>query len=112
MTFRIVILGKRKDGMTHEECIEYLEHEHKPIVKQIPGLNRFTVSVPTDPDEAGYDELAELSFKSEEDLVSATDSEVWERAVEDAGHFVDLEETEMVTVEDGKVQYRPIPPDV
>lgn len=112
MTFRIVILGKRKDGITHEECIAYLEHEHKPIVKQIPGLHRFTVSVPPDPDEAGYDEMAELSFKSEEDLISAMDSDVWEQAIEDAKNFVDLEETVMVTVEDNKIQYRPIPPDV
>lgn len=109
MTYRVVILGKRKEGKTHEECIDYLEQKHTPIVKQIPGLHRFTVSVPPDPDEAGFDEMAELCFKTEEDLNSATESEVWQQAVEDANNFVDMDETVMVTVEDNALQYRPIP---
>lgn len=107
MTYRIVILGKRKDGMTHEECIDYVKQDHKPIVKQIPGLHRFTVSVPPDPDTAGYDELAELWFKTEEDLHAATDSAVWQQAVEDANNFVNLDETVIMTVEDTPLDYRP-----
>lgn len=112
MTYRIVILGKRDESLDHDECIEYLEQEHKPIIKQLPGLHRFTVSVPLDPDEAGYDELAELCFKTEEDLEVATDSEVWQQAIADADNFVDLDETVMVTVENDTILYRPIPSDI
>lgn len=112
MTYRIVILGKRDERMDHDECIEYLEQEHKPIIERLPGLHRFTVSVPPDPDEAGYDELAELWFKTADDLRTATDSEVWQRAVADAENFVDLDETVMITVEDDTLRYRPLPSDV
>lgn len=77
MTVRIVILGKRREGISHEECIEYLRDEHEAIVRQIPGLSRFTVSIPLNPAEAGDDEMAELYFKTEVDLRIATNSEDW-----------------------------------
>jgi uncharacterized protein (TIGR02118 family) len=112
MTYRIIILGKRNESMNHDECIEYLEQEHKSIINQLPELQRFSVSIPLEPDEAGYDEMTELCFKTEEDLKSAISSEVWRRAITDAENFVDLDDSEMVRVEDETVLFRPIPSDI
>lgn len=109
MTFRIVILGKRREGISHKECIEYLRDEHVPIVRQIPGLSRFTVSTPLHPAEAGYDEMAELQFNTEEDLGMATNSEDWQRVIEDAENFVSLDESVVVTVGDRTIHYQSIP---
>lgn len=109
MTLRIVILGKRRGGISHEECLEYQRTEHEAIVRQIPGLSRFTVSIPLNPAEAGYDEMAELYFKTEEDLRIATNSENWQRAIKDTENFINLDESVMVTVDDRTIHYQSIP---
>lgn len=109
MTYRMIILGRRKEELTHEECIEYLEREHVPLVERLPGLHRLTTSIPLDPDEMGYDEMAELWFETSEDLETATRSETWQQIVEDAENFVDLENTVMITVADETVRYDATP---
>lgn len=112
MSYRIIILGKRNEELSHEECIEYIRREHKPIVRQIPGLVRSTVSIPLNPAEAGYDEIAELYFQTKEDIRTAACSDAWQQAVEDAENFINLEESIMVTVGDQTILYQSIPDDV
>lgn len=109
MTLKMVVLGRRKPDLSHEECIEYLEDEHLPLVKQLPTLQRLTTAIPLDPDEMGYDEMAELWFDSPGDLEKTMQSPEWERVLTDAEQFVDLDETIMLTVERPTVRYRSIP---
>lgn len=95
--------------MAHEDCIEYLEQQHTPLVKELPELRRFTVSIPTAPEKAGYDEVAELRFRNAKDLDTATTSEAWQQTMADAECFIDIEKSIMITVEDNQIDHRPVP---
>lgn len=109
MTIRMVIIGRRKAGLSHEACVEYLEAEHIPLVKQVPRLQRFTTALPLDHEEAGYDEMAELWFESYADLKEAMQSAEWQRVLADAENFVDLDETVILTVDSQTVRYQSVP---
>lgn len=109
MTIRMVVIGRRRADLSHEECIEYLEAEHLPLVKQLPTLQRLTTAVPLDPDEMGYDEMAELWFDSPSDRETTMESEAWQRVLTDAENFVDLDETVMLTVDSQTVRYQSVP---
>lgn len=109
MTIRMVIIGRRKAGLSHGECIEYLEEEHVPLVKQLPGLQRFTTALPIDHEEAAYDEMAELWFETHTDLKETLQSAEWQRVLADAENFVDLEETVILTVDSQTVRYQSVP---
>jgi uncharacterized protein (TIGR02118 family) len=109
MTYRIVILGRRDEELSHDECISYLEQEHIPLVKQLPGLQRLTTSIPLDPDEMGYDEMAQLYFKTADDLDAAMESDEWQRILEDAENFANVEETVVITVTDQTMRYQAVP---
>lgn len=109
MTHRIVILGRRDEALSHDECIEYLEQEHIPLVKQLPGLQRLTTSIPLDPDEMGYDEMAQLWFETVDDLDAAMESDEWQQVLEDAGEFVNVKETIVIAVTDQTIRYHAVP---
>lgn len=109
MPCKMIILGRRKEAVSHEECVRYLEQEHVPLVKQLPGLQRFTTSVPLDPDEAGYDEMAQLWFETPEDARAAFESEEGQRVLQDAENFVDVEDTVMMTVAEETLQHQALP---
>jgi uncharacterized protein (TIGR02118 family) len=53
----------RKDGMTHEEFLDHWENEHVPIAREIPGVVRYARVVPTEPEAAEFDGVAELYFE-------------------------------------------------
>lgn len=104
MTCKLVILAERKDEMSHEECVEYMEENHVPLAKDLPGLKKYTTSIPLDPDEAGYDEMAQLWFENPEEMNAALESEAGQRLQEDAANFVKEEEVVMVPVADETVR--------
>lgn len=54
----------RKDGMTHEEFLDHWANEHVPLAREIPGVVRYARVVPTDPEHAEFDGVAELYFES------------------------------------------------
>lgn len=98
MACKMVIFATRKDDWTHEECIEYMESEHAPLARELPGLVRYTSSVPFDPDAAGVDYVAQLYFEDPGTMDEAFDSEVGEEVQADAAHFLDTDQLEMVAV--------------
>ena len=53
----------RKDGMTHEEFLDHWTNEHVPIAREIPGVVRYARVVPTEPEAAEFDGVAELYFE-------------------------------------------------
>lgn len=65
----------RKDGMTHEEFIDYWQNTHTSIAKEIEGVVRYTTVLPTDPEHAEFDGVSELYFETLEDLHAALGSE-------------------------------------
>lgn len=52
--------------------------------------------------------MAELYFRTKEDIRTATNSDALQHALEDAKNFVNLEESIMVTVGDRTIQYQSI----
>lgn len=104
MTCKMLILGQRREDMSHEECIEYMEEEHVPLAKELPGLRRYTTSIPLNPDEAGYDEVAQLWFDSPREMSAAFESETGQELQRDAANFLKAEEAIMVPVTDEQVR--------
>ncbi|RZH67805.1 EthD family reductase [Natrinema altunense] len=80
----------RADGYTHEEFVDRWRGEHVAIAAQLPGLKRYSTSVPTEPDEAEYDGVLNLSFESVEAMNEAFASEVGTDVMDDAAEFIDV----------------------
>ncbi|WP_139172758.1 EthD family reductase [Halopelagius longus] len=104
MVCKMVILARRREDMSHEECIEYMEEEHAPLVQELPGLRKYQSSVPLNPDEAGFDEMAQLWFDSPEEMNDAFESEAGRRVQEDAENFLDADSALMIPVADETVR--------
>jgi len=91
----------RKEGMTHEEFVDYWQSNHTPIARDIEGVVRYHTVVPTDPENAEFDGLAELYFETLEDLHAALGSpgsrdydptrEVAAKAREDVDNFLAID---------------------
>ncbi|ELZ98171.1 hypothetical protein C440_02948 [Haloferax mucosum ATCC BAA-1512] len=54
----------RKDGMSHDEFLDHWANTHVPLAREIPGVVRYARVVPTDPENAEFDGIAELYFES------------------------------------------------
>jgi uncharacterized protein (TIGR02118 family) len=97
---KIVDLLVRKDGYTHEEFAEQWQGSHAELAKDLPGLQRYVTSVPTDPESAEYDGVLELYFDDMSALGEAFDSELAEAVQDDAAEFIDLEAGPRLIVEE------------
>ncbi|NIS35880.1 MAG: EthD family reductase [Actinobacteria bacterium] len=53
----------RKDGLSHDEFLDHWANEHVPIASEIPGVVRYARVVPTQPEAAEFDGVAELYFE-------------------------------------------------
>lgn len=118
MTYEMLIIASRKERLTHEECIEYLEREHVPLVEELPGLERFTTSIPLDPGRIGYpldtdatryDVMAKLQFERLDHLRAAFDSEAGRSVLRDAQNFVDVDESVMIALDRETLRHQAIP---
>jgi len=65
----------RQEGMTHEEFVDYWQTNHTPIAREIEGVVRYTTVLPTDPENAEFDGVAELYFEDLDALHDALGSE-------------------------------------
>ncbi|AFZ72485.1 EthD domain-containing protein [Natronobacterium gregoryi] len=99
--YKHVALLVRQDGLSHEEFVDYWQTEHTPIAREIDGVVRYQQVLPTDPENAEFDGLAELYFEDLEELHDALGSpgsrdydptkEVATRAREDVDNFLAVE---------------------
>ncbi|MFC4541292.1 EthD family reductase [Halosolutus amylolyticus] len=80
----------RRDEYSHKEFVDRWQGEHADLARELPGLVRYSTSVPTDPDRAEYDGVLELTFESEAAMAEAFDSDVGREVQADAAEFVDL----------------------
>jgi uncharacterized protein (TIGR02118 family) len=102
MMFKHTALLVRKAGMSHEDFVEHWQTTHTPIARDIEGVVRYNQVLPTEPEHAEFDGLAELYFESLEDLHAALGSEgsrdydptreVATRAREDVDNFLAVDE--------------------
>ncbi|USZ70536.1 EthD domain-containing protein [Natronosalvus halobius] len=99
--YKHVALLVRRDDLSHEEFVDYWQNEHTPIARDIEGVVRYQTVLPTEPEHAEFDGLAELYFETLEDLHDALGSsgsrdydptkEVAAEARADVDNFLDLE---------------------
>ena len=88
--------------MSHEEFVDYWQTNHTPIARDIEGVVRYNTVLPTDPENAEFDGVAELYFEDLEDLHAALGSpgsrdydparEVATKAREDVDNFLAIDE--------------------
>ncbi|WP_241431982.1 EthD family reductase [Haloferax mucosum] len=90
----------RADGYTHEEFVERWMGPHADIAKELPGLQKYSTSLPTDPERSEYDGIVELYFEDMGALKAAFDSETGERVNADAAEFIDMEQGPTLYVEE------------
>ena len=99
--YKHVALLVRQEGMTHEEFVDYWQNNHTPIARDIEGVVRYQTVLPTDPENAEFDGIAELYFEDLDALHAALGSEgsrdydpakgKAKEAREDVNNFLDLE---------------------
>jgi uncharacterized protein (TIGR02118 family) len=65
----------RREGTTHEEFVDYWQTNHTPIAREIKGVVKYNQVIPTDPENAEFDGVAELYFDDIEKLHRALGSE-------------------------------------
>ncbi|WP_121740926.1 EthD domain-containing protein [Natronorubrum halophilum] len=73
--YKHVALLVRQDGLSHDEFVDYWHENHTPIAREIEGVVRYQQVLPTEPDHAEFDGLAELYFEDLEALHDALGSE-------------------------------------
>ncbi|WP_135534355.1 EthD domain-containing protein [Halostella pelagica] len=108
--YKHVALLVRKDGMSHDEFVDYWQNNHTPIARDIEGVTRYQTVLPTDPENAEFDGLAELYFDNLDDLHEALGSpgsrdydptkEVAAEARDDVDNFLDVQERPRVIGEE------------
>jgi uncharacterized protein (TIGR02118 family) len=97
---KMVQLLVRKAEYTHEEFVERWRGDHAALAKKLPGLQKYTTSVPNAPDRSEYDGVVELYFEDMAALKAAFDSETGDEVMADAAEFVDLDEAPTLYVEE------------
>ncbi|GAA0231910.1 EthD domain-containing protein [Haladaptatus pallidirubidus] len=100
--YKHVALLVRKDGMTHDEFVDYWQTNHTKIAREIEGVTKYSTVLPVTPDAAEFDGLAELYFEDLDALHDALGSEgsrdydpdkgKAKEAREDVNNFLALEE--------------------
>lgn len=96
----------RADDTDREAFREYWLEDYAPLAADLPGLRRYTVSFPDDPERSEYDGLAELYFDDRESLDAALASEAGAAAARDLADFAGDRMLQMIVeehvVEDGE----------
>ncbi|MEF8782762.1 MAG: EthD family reductase [Haloarculaceae archaeon] len=100
--YKHIALLVRQEGMSQEEFVDYWQDNHTPIAKDIEGVVRYQQVLPTDPENAEFDGIAELYFEDIDDLHAALGSpgsrdydptkEIAAKAREDVDNFLAVEQ--------------------
>jgi len=90
---KMVVLLDRTADSTFEEFVEYWETEHAPLVDDLPGVKKYAISLPTDPDRSAYDGMAELYFEDMDALGAAFETEAGKALQADLPRFAETGET-------------------
>jgi uncharacterized protein (TIGR02118 family) len=104
MAKMIFFLTRRAD-VTRDEMVEQWSGEqHRWLAWKLPGLTRWVQNrILSAPGGPPCDAIGELWFESDAALQHALTSPEWATAVEDAGRFLDLNQSGLIIVEEKPV---------
>lgn len=90
MSFIVIYEVFRKEGMSHDEFVEYWLNTHAPIAAKLPhvrGYTNYPITSSTDVPEPVPDGISVLTFDSQEDFEAMIASPDMEVSGEDAAKF-------------------------
>jgi uncharacterized protein (TIGR02118 family) len=89
--FTVSFVLHEKAGIARAEALRYWREEHAPIVKQVPGLRRYTIqlAVGAPEGEPPFLGLASLSFDDQDAFASATAGPEFAAGIADVQNFAD-----------------------
>ncbi|USZ72323.1 EthD family reductase [Natronosalvus halobius] len=90
----------RDDDLSHEEFCERWLGDHTDLASDLPGLERYVTSTPTDPSKSAYDGIVRLTFADGAAMAAAFESDVGQEVQADAATFADMEASETMVVEE------------
>lgn len=91
MSYTVMFVMYRKEGLSHEQFAEHLVNNHAPIVRAMPQLRDYTifpVSGSAEVDEPAPDGFSILTFDSEADFQAMLAAPAMETSHADADTFV------------------------
>jgi len=97
---KVVNLLVRKPDLSHEAFREYWYEEHAPLAEDLPGVWEYATSVPTDPEKAAYDGIAELYLESGAGLGDVFGTPAGERIQADMANFLDEAACDLLVVDE------------
>lgn len=95
---KAVNLLVRRDDLSHDEFVEYWLEEHAPLAQSLPGVVKYTTSLPADPARTTYDGIAELSLAEGTSVGEVFESEAGKRLQADTENFLDESAGEFMVV--------------
>ena len=87
--FKMIILLKKRPGLTADEFAKYWLDTHAPLAQKMPGLRRYVVNVVRRPPnrEPDYDGVVELWFDDVDSMKKAFNSPEGKATQIDTGSF-------------------------
>lgn len=88
---KLVLLFRRRRDLSQEEFLRYWKEDHVPLVRALPRLQRYVISVvesSPDREEPLHDGMAELWFDDEASLAESLASEQTAATAVDARNFL------------------------
>lgn len=97
---KAVNLLVRRPDLTHEEFVDYWLEEHAPMAEDLPGVTKYTTSIPADPERSTYDGIAELYLEDDASVGDVFSSDAGRRVQADTENFLDDEAGEFIVVDE------------
>jgi uncharacterized protein (TIGR02118 family) len=82
--FKAMVMLNRREDLSREAFGRWWLDQHRPLVRQLPGLRRYVVNLVQDGPEDGGDGFAELWFESREAFDAAYATEAGKAVVADS----------------------------
>jgi uncharacterized protein (TIGR02118 family) len=87
VSFKAVILLRRRDDMTPDQFRQWWLHEHAPLAARLPGVRRVVFNAADDASataEGGVDGVSELWFDSQQAFIDAYATDVGQQVAADS----------------------------
>lgn len=105
---------KRREGMTHDEFLDYWHHTHGPLIRDTPGLRdrllRYEQHPARPDDRSGWDGVAMQEFAKWDDFIAMLSGPAGEAMRADEANFLDQASIKVVFTDDPVVIVAPEEP--